>query len=391
MGEDVSRTMYFDLEEILREHTSAIDPIIARSSSDSHFTTVRLENLNQVPRGQNLGKIKSHLKGIYREYLRTNQLQLFFNGEKMEYEEPDLLSAPKAGGDESNEILWRKEIEFELGPGKHVRGFAGLRAVGSTTYAGFALLRKNRLIEGSSDETFRPQEIFGGSNSYTFQRLFGEFHLSGFNVTHTKDAIKWADGERDAFIKQLKAALVEEPMNLLQQAEKHRSRTLRPEPEILGNALDNLRNTLTAGLPEFVETVVPIPARFDAKPIPERISEPSSSSIETELTFDTLTHGYWKVRIVGINDEAKSNFFEVSSHTEIAGVDGQSQNEMEVFINLGHPFAIQYLGSNFENSELMFAFTSSLAIALALGRSVGARSNYIVDYLNDILRFRSQL
>jgi hypothetical protein len=272
-----------------------------------------------------------------------------------------------------------------------VRGFAGLRAVGSTTYAGFALLRKNRLIEGSSDETFRPQEIFGGSNSYTFQRLFGEFHLTGFNVTHTKDAIKWADGEREAFIELLKTALVEEPMNLLQQAEKHRSRTIRPEPEVLGDALDNLRNTLTAGLPNFVETVVPQASQFDAKPIPDRIAEPSRSSIETELTFDTLTHGFWKVRIVGINDEAKSNFFEVSANTENEGVNGQSQNEMEVSINLGHPFAIQYLGSNLENSELLFTFTSSLAVALALGRSVGARSNYIVDYLNDILRFRSHL
>jgi Histidine kinase-, DNA gyrase B-, and HSP90-like ATPase len=386
-GDSVARTMHFNLEEILRDHLSSIDPVEEASSRDSHYTTIRLENLNQVPKGQTLGKIKAHLTSIYREYLRSGQLELVFNDESLDYEEPEILTAPKAGDTTGPEILWRKEISFELSDGKRVEGFAALRATGSTTYAGFALLRKKRLIEGSSDETFRPSEIFGGSNSYTYQRLFGEFHLNSFNVTHTKDAIKWSDSDREEFIGLLKESLSSEPLNLLQQAEKHRTRTIRPEPVVLEEALNNLRSTLTSGLPEFVDTI-PTPSSFLQQPIPEEIEPAGQFAISTELNFDTHNHGSWKVVITGINDEARSNFFEVSAHNEVATRDGRSQNQMSVQLNLSHPFALQFIGPNLENSELLFAFTSSLAIALAIGKSVGARSNFIVTFLNDILRFK---
>lgn len=387
VGDNFARTMHFNLEEILRDNLSSIDPIQETTSKDSHYTTIRLENLNQVPKGQTLGKIKAHLTSIYREYLRSGQLELIFNGEKLAYEEPEILFAARAGDSNGEEILWKKKIAFELSDGKRVSGFAALRATGSTTYAGFALLRKKRLIEGSSDETFRPSEIFGGSNSYTYQRLFGEFHLNGFNVTHTKDAIKWTDSDRDEFINLLKSELASEPLNLLHQAEKHRTRNIRPEPVILEEALESLKSTLTSGLADFVDTI-PTPDSTIQQPIPDQINGESQLSISTELNFETHKYGSWKVMITGINDEARSNFFDVSAHKETSTADGKSENQMNVQLNMAHPFALRFIGPNLENSELLFAFTSSLAIALAIGKNFGARSNFIVSFLNDILRFK---
>ena len=55
-----------------------------------------------------------------------------------------------------------------------------IRARGSTTRAGLALLRRDRVIEGSADDGYRPREVFGSSNSFTYQRLFGEFDLINF-------------------------------------------------------------------------------------------------------------------------------------------------------------------------------------------------------------------
>jgi len=37
----------------------------------------------------------------------------------------------------------------------------------------------------------RPEFIFGTGNSYRRQRLIGEIHLEGFEVSHTKDGFQW--------------------------------------------------------------------------------------------------------------------------------------------------------------------------------------------------------
>jgi hypothetical protein len=82
-----------------------------------------------------------------------------------------------------------------------------------------------------------------------------------------------------------------------------------------------------------------------------------------------------------------SNFFQVGAQKAVKNSEGKSVTQLDVQVNIAHPFAMKYLGPNLENSDFLFAFTSCLAISLALGKSVGARSNYIIDYVNDILRF----
>src|SRR5437762_13666811 len=91
--------------------------------------------------------------------------------------------------------LWRKEVDFDFGAGMRATGFAALREQASVASAGFSLFRRNRLIQGSGDEGYRPPAIFGQSNSYAYQRLFGELHLEGFEVSHTKDGFKWQENE----------------------------------------------------------------------------------------------------------------------------------------------------------------------------------------------------
>lgn len=389
VGDPVQRTIDFDLAKILADKTKNIDPVEVRIAEATHFTTIRLNDLNQIPYGKTIGKIKDHLSGIYREYLRRGDLELFYNGELLTYEEPETLVAPPANDSLADELTWRKEISFELSPGKNVKGFAGIRKTGNTTYAGFALLRKKRLIEGSSDATFRPEEIFGKSNSFSYQRLFGEFTLTGFKVTHTKDAIAWGEGELEAFITRLKEEVIAEPMNLIYQAEKYRSKASKPEPEKISEALENLKETLGLGLGQSIDVLGDKASDVFETPIPESFSSEVQLEASTTLTIDTHNHGLWKVRIVGFNDPAVTDLFNVSSNSEISGEDGKIHNFMEVRLNLGHPFTLQYIGANLENTELLFAFASCLAIALALGRSAGAKSAYIVDFLNEISRFRS--
>lgn len=392
VGDPVARTMRFNLARILGEQTKDITPIETPSSEAGHFTTVRLTELNQIPKGKSVGKLKAHLTDIYRCFLRDGSLELFYNNERLSFEAPEILKAPKVGVDDGTTITWTKDVHFELSSGKMVKGFAGIREKGSTDYAGFALFRKKRLIIGSGDQTFRPHEIFGMSNSFAYQRVFGELHLTGFEVSHTKDAIKWGDGEQEEFTELLRNALIAEPMNILSQADRFR-KTAKPEPRTVEKALEAVKEVIEAGLPAATMRLAPKAADLTAA-IPEILNSkvsPAISDREVSLDIDTGDHGLWQINLRGVSDEALSKFFDIGSKREGTNGDGLQVNKLDVLVNLSHPFATNYLGPNLENSELLFAFTSCLCISLALGSAVGAKSNYIVDYMNDILRFKDSI
>ncbi len=390
IGEPVARTMTFNLEKILTEKISQIEPDLSPSSAEGHFTTVRLMSLNQFPKGQTIGKIKRHLTSMYREFIRDGSLVLEYNGEVLTFEEPQVLSASQVGVQDSPKVEWKKKLNFSLDNGRTITGWAGIRETGNTSLAGFALLRKKRVILGSADEPYRPAEIFGASNSYRFQRIFGEIHFdSTMGVTHTKDGFKWEEGEEEDFIEKLKLELVEGQLNLLQQAEKYRSRELRVDLKSVESALDTVRETIEKYIPNSLTLVTPVAGHVDVS-VPDTIDHLNSANDDAKsisLKIKTQTHGVWGVEISGISDEAVTNFFKVGATNSRQKDDGKTETHLEVEVNLAHPFARKYLGPNLENSEFLFAFTSCLAISLALGKSVGARSNYIVDYLNDILRF----
>lgn len=384
-GESTTRTMKFDLAKILAEQTKSIEPELGPGMPTQHFTTIRLENLNQIPKGLSVTKIKNHLTGIYREFIRQGHLELVVNGEILKFDEPAILRAKHAGVDTSEEIIWRKNIEFAMPSGRRVKGFAAIREAGNTALAGFALFRKSRLIEGSFDEPFRPFEIFGQGNKYASQRLIGEFHLEGFEVTHTKDAIQWADGELEDFVSKVKAQLSSEPINVLRQVDKYR-KSEKPGPEIIQAALRNLREFMTPGLSKSVEILEPRSADLEVS-IPETILVSDGETVSTELKFETLNHGNWIVNVVGHTDVSKTDFFEVGVNNKITDESGIQVNIVEVQVNLAHPFSSQYLGANLENAEVILAFASALAVSLAIGKSVGAKSNFIVSYLNELVKF----
>ncbi|WP_220427998.1 hypothetical protein, partial [Klebsiella pneumoniae] len=85
--------------------------------------------------------------------------------------------APYFKDKEGEPLIWRKDIDFKFGDNISVNGFAAIRAVGNTSEAGFSLFRRGRVIQGSADETYRPAYIFGNSNSYKYQRVFGELYI----------------------------------------------------------------------------------------------------------------------------------------------------------------------------------------------------------------------
>lgn len=393
-GDDVARTMNFNLSKILNDGSRNIEPVSQPIRRDSHFTTVRLEELNQIPRGKTVGKIKEHLTDIYRIFIREGKLELVYNGEVLAYKEPAILTAPKVWAPGEGNQTWKEEFSFTLpSTGHKVRGWFGLLNKGDTKYAGFALFRKNRLILGSADDAYRPEEIFKKSNSFTHQRLIGEVHLDPkIQVSYSKDGFLWDETEEEELIAALKQALGGD-LNFLKQAEEYRSRGERIEPKVVEQALEAVRTTLAEVLPGTIETIAPSVEDITLE-VPEALSTPSASATERrdmELRVETATHGSWLVRLIALQDDSMSDLFKVGS--SVMTVDGSRRaiNKLDVHLNFSHPFVQKYVGPNLENSEFIVAFVSGLAISLSLGRSVGAKSGFIVQYLNDILRFGASL
>ena len=194
------------------------------AKADDHYTEISLQDLHHVPVGSSLGKIKEHLTDIYRCFIREGVLELRFGTEILTYEEPPVLCAIFTRTRQACPESWRKEINFSSVTGLWSEGFAALRDPGNYSRSGFALFRKNRLIEGSGEEGYRPTLIFGtsGSSSYARLRLFGELHLEGFEVSHTKDGFRWDENE-EPFLELLKEHLDSDELPLLRQCENYRS------------------------------------------------------------------------------------------------------------------------------------------------------------------------
>jgi hypothetical protein len=243
VGDPSVYTVTFDMDKVLRGLTSDLAIATSPGDADAHFTRISLWGLNQMPRGRTLGKVRDHMRDIYRTYLRSGQLRLVVAGERMSFNEPSVLVAQDARdqvGDNPGEALrWLKDVNLRLSSGVSVSGFAGLRDEGSTKEAGFALFRRGRVIIGSGDSPYRPPTIYGRGNSYRSQRLFGELHVEGLPVSHTKDGFQWGEHEEE-FLEALRAELDAEPLPLLKQAENYRSRTVtRQQAKLIADATES--------------------------------------------------------------------------------------------------------------------------------------------------------
>jgi hypothetical protein len=80
-------------------------------------------------------------------------------------------------------------------------------------------------VQGSYDEKYRPYEVFGQSNSFEYQRIFGELHIDGAEVSHTKDNINLGEYEEE-FLDKLREVVNCEPKQLIRQARTFKAKTL---------------------------------------------------------------------------------------------------------------------------------------------------------------------
>ncbi len=381
LGERVERVIRFDIDEIVGDRIEELPIIEVPSQPERHYTVLELTDLCHVPKKRTIGKIKEHLSSIYRTFLRDKTLTLVFGQDELTFEETLVLKAAPYREPTAEPVVWRKTITMDLGGGHKVTGFAALREVGSTTHAGFSLFRRGRLIEGSADESYRPEQIFGKSNSYTFQRLFGELHLEGFDVSHTKDGFRWEEHE-ELFLELLKSELEAPPMNLLDQAEGYRKRPPRD--------LDNRAKTVTNKVADVVERelapVLEEETQHPANPpaVPSEIPVPSASGFERTVEVRVSTT-VWVLTIKASTDPSVTDWLRVGDATKLA-TNGMRRRSVQVDVSLVHPFVERFAGAGNENMEIFVRFASAAALAAALSSEAGGRPQFFLHHLNKLLR-----
>lgn len=205
LGSNVKYIASVDVDTLHRYKNEEIEVQELDCSPKEHGTTITIWNLNRTIVGRQIKKTKDQLRGMYRVDLRTGKIKISYNGEQLLYDEPKALTEILPDGSEKK---WRKDISFSIPYRENsltVSGYVSILDEASTSGAGFALVRRGRVIVGGYENAYRPEEVFGKSNDYAYQRIAGELNLDDWPVTQTKDAFDWYGGDlEDLLIAALK-------------------------------------------------------------------------------------------------------------------------------------------------------------------------------------------
>jgi hypothetical protein len=379
VGEPVERTINFDIASIVRDSIEELEVTEVPTSPSSHFTEITLLDPYNKLLSRTGGKIKDHLASIYRIFLRDQTLELWFDGEKLDYELPTILVYPYYKTPRETPQRWYREFSFDFGLGLKASGFAALREVASTSTAGFALFRRKRLIEGSWDEPYRPEYIFGSGNSYRKQRLFGEISLEGFEVSHTKDGFKWEDHEQ-TFLELLHEELESKALPMLSQAEGFRARVaqreLRTEAEKANiRVAEAIQNEAPPVLEQQSATNPVIEALPQALPTDE-----SGSSRVIEVDHRGTK---WKITIVLSIDPAVEDWLSITDKP----ASNKGPREITVRMSLAHPFMVQFCRPESTEIEALERVAAALGLAEITARDSGVpQYGTIRRNMNQLLR-----
>jgi hypothetical protein len=380
IGDSKERTVKFDIAQIVRDDIEELDVFERPAAPDAHYTEIVLEDLFHIPVGRSLGKIKDHLADIYRVFLREGSLTLQFGTEDLRYEEPPILFAPYYKTPAEPPVSWRKDIDFELGGGQRVSGFAALRDPGNYSRSGFALFRRGRLIEGGGEEGYRPTLIYGtsGSSSYARLRLFGELHLEGFEVSHTKDGFRWDENE-EPFLELLREHLDSEDLSLLKQCENFRSLASKKDrTQVANRALNRTGDALATGLPAA------LPAILDSEPVDtsETPLLPQNTLALREITTE-FRGERWSIRIELTDEELEADWISISDQaTTSSGL-----NAIDIRISTAHPFMVSFAQTDVATLEPVLRIAAALAIGEKLARRAGVKNAGTVRRnVNELMR-----
>lgn len=223
LGEDVERYTSFDLEKVTTEECENLIVEERPKSKDAHYTEIILTDLSSnAPKPMQMDKLKKHLSSIYRCFLRSGEVEISVNETLLEAPNYNILTAPFYKTPNGENILWKKEVDFEIDHYK-AKGFIAILDKIQNGANGLVLMRRGRVIVGGGDERYFPSVIFGQSGSFRYRRLFGELELEGFEVSFNKNGFR-EEEELYLLMEGIRDELKASEPNLLSQTDNYRQR-----------------------------------------------------------------------------------------------------------------------------------------------------------------------
>jgi hypothetical protein len=368
LGEPMEKTVSFDLNRIFYDNLEELDIVAKPAKPDSHYTVIELTNINKMPIKKTKGKIKDHLASIYRDFIRKGTMKLFVDNHLVEYTEPTILTAPFPYDSQTEPIVWRKPIDFEIDKGKlFVKGFVALRGTMSNSETGFALFRRGRVIEGSGDQGFKPKEIMGETGSPEYKRIFGELHLEGFDVNFTKKGIKW-DENMDIFLDLLKYELSQPSFPLLKQARDYRVKPTKADmikaaETVLSSTVNEFQKNAQPAIESIREDVNIAPSDHGGLTKTDQVAHR-----QFEMDFNNMK---WLVEIELCYDEDIVDWLELGSHLLKNKLTNKNVRQVGIRMNMNHPFLLHFAGTDKSKLEPILRIAATIGLAEEAAREAG--------------------
>lgn len=418
-----SPTLYratVDVRDLAETRREQIRYTTRRISPDEHWTRVTIDDVQQLIRGPQHERIREQLRSIYRHDLRSGEIEIWYQGQPLSYEEPELLTEQTPEGLK----VWREDIRLEVpwerkGKTLAVTGWVGIRKTMSRRDSGFVLLRRGRVVVGGPEQGYRPDKIVGTAQTHEYGRIVGELHLDEWPVTQAKDAFDWNDGLEDELIDALAHACRE----VVRKARKHRLDRTPPEPstnEDMHAAAEPIRHVLeTPEFQEFAKNELKAPSA-PTGPDPsnstsEEVSTPPNPAVEkptvaqADLREQLVLPGVveqepieylldmapdkWLLRLRWQQSDPDQYWMSLSQprpadHSEPVGA-----KIVEISLNMAHPFLAPYLHSRSSLDVLQrLVFSLALAETIVGIQNIGGKVDpwMIRTKMNEVLKYAAQ-
>ncbi len=371
--------------DLVEKHLDEIEVTEEPAESSEHYTVITIEGLYKPIRGRTPGRIREQLGSMYREDIRSGEVEILWNGQQVEFEEPPILEEAAEGRAATR---WRKDVSFEvpwepLEKSLRVRGWIGIRNPGSQRDAGFALLRRGRVVIGGPGEGYKPSDVFGQGNTFRSQRLIGELHMDDWPVTQAKDAFDWSGGLEDEFIEELKHVC----HDYMDKAEGYRQPGKPVTRTEMQQASERTQQILAN--PSFSEAIAQEIA-FPEPPKPLEVEEADAEKLKA-VSQGPVT---FRVPIAPDEWEFRLHWQDQLSDAHWMSVEYPTDTTTDIFLNMAHPFFARYIDDK-GFLELLQKFVLALALAERLARRL-SRNGAITpgdfrNYMNRVLRYAAEI
>ena len=378
LSETVEYSVTVDVTKVAEGERDGLVHQTKRKPKEQHYTIVEIVDMHRTFYGRTLGKIGDFLRSMYRSDLQQGILSLRWRDQQLAWEPVDSKLLVAKDGQK-----YHKKFSFDV-DGRTAHGWVGILEKGSRADAGFSILQAKRVIRGWPD-AWRPSSLYGqlqGSNDLVNQRLVGEVHLDGFEVSHTKDNILWRGSEEE----EVEAGLRKYCHSYREFAKKSRRRTQDergPSTVHIRAAVDEIEKELTS--PEMVDqinlSVFPTPEEIEATNKRIMISVVDTGTAALQGTIDSAPPIAWKI------------FLEkMSPNDPYVLSDSTNDNEFMVVVNLNHPyFSTQLAGPESVLDYLRQCIYDSVAEWQARSKTAAIDSDTIKLLKDRLLRLPMEM